>query len=156
MSVEDYGYTFREAYALLHGGRPDEPPDSDERRPGEPLEDYLARSRAEALGRAQRQLDAVDPPEALRDAHGLLLRLLTSAVEADEALGQQVRSYQCGQFQESVAHSERLQALVAESARLDRELIAALRQAEESRPGTLDEMGIETAARPDESGNAVE
>jgi hypothetical protein len=70
----------------------------------------------------------------------LLADLLANATQADEALAEQVRAYQCGQFHESVAHSERLQQLVVESQRLDRELIGALRALP---PELRQELGIE-------------
>jgi len=148
-TTSDYGALFREAYATLHGGRPgEEPADIGRRRAGESLEEYLSRSRSEALGRLQRAFSAAQPPEALKPAHELLARLLASAAEADAALAAQVEAYRCGQFQESVAQSERLQSLVSESVRLDRELILALREAEERSPGTLEELGIEDLSPP--------
>ncbi len=148
-TLADYGDVFRETYAVLHGGRgEEEPTGAGPRRPGEPLEQYLARSRGEALGRLQRQLSGVGPPQALRKAHDILLRLLAGAVEAEAALAAQVQAYRCSQFQESIGHSERLQALVSESARLDRELILALREAEEANAGTLDALGIAAVPEP--------
>ena len=125
--TDDYGDTFRDAYALLHGGRGDEPDDTSDHRAGERLEDYLARSRAEAVGATRKRLLGATPPVALEKAHRLLIDLLKNAAIGDEALAQQVAAYQCGNFHESVAHSERLHELVAESARLDRELITELR-----------------------------
>lgn len=124
---DDYGALFREAYALLHGGHGDEADDTSERRAGEGLEEYLARSRAEAVGAMRKRLLAASPPAGLEQAHGLLIDLLQKAALGDEALAQQVAAYQCGNFHESVAHSERLHDLVAESARLDRDLITELR-----------------------------
>lgn len=147
-TLSDYGAHFCEAYAVLHGGRGEEPEDIGQRRPGEPLEEFLARSRGEALGRLQRRLSAVEPPQALRKAHDILLQLLAGAVEADVALAAQVEAYRCGQFQESIAHSDRLQVLVTESARLDRELILALREGESQRPGTLAELGLGDIVSP--------
>ena len=145
-TLPDYGALFREAYAVLHGGRAgEEPVDAGQRRQGESLEEYLGRSRGEALGRIERQLSAVEPPEALRRAHELLLRLLADAVEADAALAAQVEAYRCGQFTDSVAHSDRLQALVSDSARLDRELIQSLR---DIGPQLLAELGLEALPRP--------
>ena len=141
--ISDYGHIFRDAYAVLHGGRADEGGGITERKPGEPLEEYLARSRSEAVGRGRKQLLGAEPPQALAKAHDTLLQLLANAVEADAALAAQVLAYRCGQFHESVAHSDRLQPLVAESARLDRELIVSLREAEARAPGTLAELGLE-------------
>jgi len=139
----EYGPLFRDAYAALHGGRPgDAPPDSG-RRPDESLEEYLARSRADALGRLRSRLEGGGPPPELRAAHDLLVRLLAASAEADAALTAQVEAYRCGNFSDSVSHSDRLHAIVSESARLDRDLILALRQAEEAAPGTLAALGIE-------------
>ena len=128
----DYGHIFRNAYAVLHGGRADEGGGLTERKPGEPLEEYLARSRSEAVGRVRKQLLGVEPPKALAKAHDTLLQLLANAVEADAALAAQVEAYRCGNFSDSVSHSDRLHAIIAESARLDRDLILALREAEEA------------------------
>ncbi len=151
-TLAEYGAMFRAAYAVLHGGRGEEPgPGPGIRRPGESLEEYLARTRSEALGRVQRRLSGTEPPEGLRQAHNLHLRLLAGAVEADAALAAQVEAYRCGQFHDSIAHSDRLQALVAESARLDRELIVALRAVEEAEPGTLAALGIERLLPPVEA-----
>ena len=41
-SPSQYGALFRGAYAALHGGRPEEPAQPLHKRPGEPLEQYLA------------------------------------------------------------------------------------------------------------------
>ncbi len=141
-TLDDYGAVFRAAYAALHGGRPDEPADTATRKPGESLEEFLARTRTEALGRVQRHLDAVEPPPELRRVHKLLLQLLDGAREADAALAAQVEAYRCGQFSDSIAHSDRLQALVASGTRLDRDLIVALQELEAERPGTLQELEI--------------
>ena len=81
-------------------------------------------------------------------AHGLLVRLLTCAAEADTALAAQVESYRCGNFQGSISHSDRLHSIVSESARLDRELILALREAEEADPGMLTALDIEEIEQP--------
>ena len=140
-TLADYGNVFRAAYAALHGGRPDEP-DTSARNSGESLEEFLARTRTEALGRVQRHLDAVEPPPELRRVHDLLLQLLDGAREADTALAAQVEAYRCGQFSDSIAHSDRLQALVAASSRLDRELIVALRELGAGRPRTLEGLGL--------------
>ncbi|MEX0800170.1 MAG: hypothetical protein WD379_03015 [Dehalococcoidia bacterium] len=126
-SLDDYPALFREAYVALHGGGPDDAPTDSGRRPDESLEEYLARSRSEALGRVRGRLESATPTQALRDAHDLLSRLLALAVEADAALARQVEAYSCGNFEGSIAHSDRLAEIVAESARLDRALIAALR-----------------------------
>ena len=126
MSVE-YGDIFRDAYATLHGGRSGEFDEATERKAGEPVEVYLARTRSESLGVMRKRLLASEPPPTLRTAHQLLVELLTNAAMADEALGEQVRAYQCGQFHESVAHSDRLQELIVYSQRMDRELIAEIR-----------------------------
>ena len=140
--IAEYGPLFRDAYAALHGGRPNDTPSDSGRRPDESLEEYLARSRGEALGRLRARLEVGEPPPELRPAHDLLLRLLTTAAEADAALAAQVEAYRCGNFTDSISHSERLSAIVAESARLDRDLILALRQAEEASPATLAALGI--------------
>ena len=63
-------------------------------------------------------------------------------MEADAALAAQVEAYRCGNFQGSISHSDRLHAIVAESARLDRDLILALRKVEQAAPGTLAALGI--------------
>ena len=140
MSSSGYGDLFRDAYSLLHGGRADEIEGAAARRAGEPVEEYLARTRSEALGGMRKRLLAEDPPPALAGAHRLLLELLTSAAAADEALTEQVSAYRCGQFHESVAHSDRLHQLVIDSQRMDRELIAALRDLPAETVATL---GIE-------------
>jgi hypothetical protein len=147
-SLSDYGPLFRDAYATLHGGRADEPPADSGRRSDESLEEFLARSRGEALGRLRGRLEAAAPPQELRIAHGLLVRLLTCASEADAALAAQVESYRCGNFQGSISHSDRLHSIVSESARLDRELIVALREAEEADPGTLSALDIDEIEQP--------
>ncbi len=147
-TISGYGAHFREAYAALHGGRPDDPEDAIEREAGESLEEFLTRSRGQALGRLQRRLAALAPPPPLRKAHDILVRLLDSSEEADAALTAQVAAYRCDQFQESIAHSDRLHSLVAESARLDRELILALQEAESNRSGTLAELGLADIVSP--------
>jgi hypothetical protein len=140
MAADGYGEVFREAYAVLHGGRPDEIEGTSERGVGEGMEEYLARTRSEALGAIRNQLLGEEPPEDLTAAHSLLLELLANAAAADVALAAQVKAYQCGQFHESVRHSDRLQELVIESQRLDRELINTLK----SIPGDrLAALGIE-------------
>ncbi len=142
-SLADYGPLFREAYAVLHGGHPDEPHAADSsRRPDESLEEFLARSRSDALDRLRVRLEAAAPPKELRLAHRLLARLLSCAVEADSVLAAQVEAYRCGDFQDSISHSDRLHGVVSESARLDRDVLLALRDAEESAPGTLAALGI--------------
>ncbi|HSP55080.1 MAG TPA: hypothetical protein VLS25_05780 [Dehalococcoidia bacterium] len=125
--MDEYGALFRDAYSLLHGGRGDEADDSAARRPGEGLGEYLARTRSEAVGTMRKRLLAASPPAGLEKVHGLLADLLEKAAQGDEALARQVAAYQCGNFHESVTHSERLHELVTESARLDRELIVELR-----------------------------
>jgi len=125
--LSDYGALFREAYAVLHGGRPGEAADAAGRNPGEALEEYLSRSRADALGLTRKRMLGAQPPDGLTSVHETLLALLANAAEADAALAAQVEAYRCGQFHESVVHSDRLHTLVAESARVDRELIMALR-----------------------------
>ena len=147
-SLTEYGPLFRDAYAALHGGRPNEAPSDSGRRPDESLEEYLARSRGETLGRLRARLEAGQPPPELRAAHDLLVRLLAASAEADAALAAQVEAYRCGNFSDSVSHSDRLHAIVAESARLDRDLILALREAEEVAPGTLAALGIEGLEPP--------
>lgn len=144
----EYAPLFRAAYTALHGGHPDEPAAESGRRPDESLEEFLARSRREALDRLRVRLEAAEPPPALGEAHRLLIRLLASAVEADAALAAQVGAYRCGNLQGSIAHSDRLQALVEESVRLDRDLILALEKAENTAPGTLSTLGIEETAPP--------
>lgn len=147
-SLADYGPLFREAYAALHGGHPDEPSAADSgRRPEESLEESLARSHSEALDRLRARFEASAPPKELRVAHGLLCRLLECAAQADSVLAAQVESYRCGNFQDSISHSDRLHSVVSESARLDRDLILALRKAEEVAPGTLSALGIEESAQ---------
>ena len=142
-SLSDYEPLFRDAYATLHGGRADEPSADSGRRSDESLEEFLARSRSEALGRLRGRLESAEPPQELRIAHGLLVRLLTCAAEADAALAAQVETYRCGNFQGSISHSDRLHSIVSESARLDRDLILALREVEEANPGSLSALGIE-------------
>ena len=146
-TLAEYGPLFRDAYAALHGGLPGDAHADSGRRPDESLEEYLARSRGEALDRLRARLEAGEPPPELRTAHDLLVRLLASAAEADAALAAQVEAYRCGNFQGSIDHSDRLHAIVAESARLDRELILALRQAEAA-PGTLAALGIAEVPEP--------
>jgi len=150
-ALSEYGPLFRDAYAALHGGRPNDTPSDSGRRPDESLEEYLARSRGEALGRLRARLEAGQPPQELRTAHDLLVRLLAAAAEADAALAAQVEAYRCGNFQGSIGHSDRLHAIVAESARLDRDLILALREAEEANAGTLAALGIEEIEGPEPS-----
>jgi hypothetical protein len=126
--TERYGDVFREAYALLHGGRAEEMAGATERDAGESLEVYLARTRSQALGTIRGRLLAQHRPALLAEAHRLLLALLAKALEAEVALAEQVHSYQCGQFRASVRHSDRLQQIVTESQRLDRQLILALKR----------------------------
>ena len=144
----DYGQLFRAAYTVLHGGHTDEPPSGSGRRPEEPLEEFLARSRGEALDRLRGRMEGAEPPEAMGDAHDLLARLLASAVQADAALAAQVETYRCGNFQGSISHSDRLHALITESARLDRDLLVALRRADSAAPGTLSTLGIDDLPTP--------
>ena len=146
--LAEYGPLFRDAYAALHGGRPNEAPSDSGRRPDESLEEYLARSRGETLGRLRARLEADEPPAELRAAHDLLVRLLAASAEADAALAAQVEAYRCGNFSDSVSHSDRLHAIIAESARLDRDLILALREAEEANACTLDALGIAEVPEP--------
>jgi hypothetical protein len=126
LATADYGELFRDAYALLHGGRAGEYPDAPSRDAGESIEDYLTRTRVQSLGNARKRMLAAEPPPGLAEPHRLLLDLLANAAQADEALAEQVKAYQCGQFHESVAHSDRLQQLVVDSQRLDRDLIGSL------------------------------
>ena len=142
-SLPDYGPLFRDAYATLHGRHADEPPADSGRRSDESLEEFLARSRSEALVKLRGRLESAEPPKELRIAHGLLVRLLTCAAEADASLAAQVEAYRCGNFQGSISHSDRLHSIVSESARLDSELILALREVEETDPSTLSALGIE-------------
>jgi len=127
MGDSSYGDIFRGAYATLHGGRSEEFADASERSPGKTLEVYLARTRSESLGMMRKHLLAAEPPSALLKAHQLLIDLLSNAAIADEALAEQVRAYQCGQFHESLTQSDHLQELVVSSQRMDRELIAEIR-----------------------------
>ncbi|MEE8347232.1 MAG: hypothetical protein V3S20_07800 [Dehalococcoidia bacterium] len=144
----DYGHLFRTAYTVLHGGHTDEPTADSSRHSDEPLEEFLARVRSDALDKLRGRMEGAEPPEALRDAHDLLVRLLASATEADTALAAQVEAYRCGNFPGSISHSDRLHALITESARLDRDLIAALRQADSAAPGTLSALGIDDLPAP--------
>lgn len=138
-----YGALFSRAYSLLHGGDDDWPDaPAPQRSPGEDILDYMARRHKESLAAVTGGLLAAQPPPEVRRAHDILLRLLSNAAEAEEALAAQTASYRCGQFEASVAHSERLHQLVAESARLDRELIEALEEAEHGAPGTLAALGL--------------
>ena len=148
-SPAEYGPAFRAAYAILHGGRAEEPADTVGRGRDESVEEFLARSRSEALEGLRGALEAARPPQALASAHGLLLRLLACAVEADTALAAQMEAYRCGNFQGSIDHSDRLHAVIAESARLDRDLILALREAEAAAPGTLEALGIADIPAPE-------
>ena len=143
MTDDDYGQLFRDAYALLHGGLDDEPDDTSERRAGEGLEEYLARSRAEAVGAMRKRLLAASAPAGLEKAHRLLGDLLENAALGDEALARQVAAYQCGNFHESVTHSERLHEIITETTRLDRELIAELRSLSPELAGELGIGGLE-------------
>ncbi|MEE8370308.1 MAG: hypothetical protein V3S00_06030 [Dehalococcoidia bacterium] len=146
-TLSDYGGRFRAAFAALHGGDPDDedggPGQSAEPGPGEPLTEFLSRSRSQTLGLSQRQLaDGEPPPPLLREAHDLLTRLLDSSANVDAALASQIEAYRCDQYEKSIAHSDRLGTLVAESARLQRELLQALRQAESDQAGTLEQLGL--------------
>lgn len=143
MTQSGYGALFRAAYATLHGGYQDEGPQDSGRTPRESAEEYLARSRSAALDGLRARLDAAEPPPELRAAHTLLVGLLARAAESDAALAEQVAAYRCGNFEGSISHSDRLQSIVSESARLDRELIMALREAEAAAPDTLASLGIE-------------
>ena len=148
-SLPDYGPLFREAYATLHGDQPEETHAADSgRRTDESLEEFLAHGRSKALDRLRTRLEASAPPNDLRVAHGLLCRLLECAGEADSVLAAQVEAYRCGNFQDSISHSDRLHGVVSESARLDRDLILALGKAEDTAPGTLSALGIGEIASP--------
>ena len=68
--------------------------------------------------------------------------------EDNQALAAQVEAYRCGNFQGSISHSDRLHTIVSESARLDHDLILALREAEEANPGTLEALDIEEIEQP--------
>ena len=59
-----------------------------------------------------------------------------------------MEAYRCGNFSDSISHSDRLHTIVSESARLDRDLILALREAEEANAGTLDALGIAEVPEP--------
>ncbi|MBI1886510.1 MAG: hypothetical protein HYS09_09415 [Chloroflexi bacterium] len=147
-TLDEYGPLLRAAFATLHGGHPDEPSEAQSKQPGESLEEFLARTRRETLERLLARMESVAPPAELSDVHGLLVRVLRSAAEADAALAEQMRAYGCGDFQGSIAHSERVQSLVAESARLDRELILALQRLEEGRRGCLEALGLDNLVPP--------
>lgn len=139
--MSEYGAFFTQAYAILHGESDVLGPSLD-RRPGEQFGEYLARQRTAAIARAQAALREATPPPALTRAHDILVRLLANALAADEALLAQTQAYRCGQFEATAAYADRLHALVAESARLDRELIAALQDVERAEPGTLEALGV--------------
>lgn len=139
--MSEYGALFTQAYAILHG-EGDDLGSSLERRPGEHLGEYLARQRKATVARVQAALREATPPPALTRAHEILVRLLANAWEADEALLAQTQAYHCGRFETSATHADRLHALVTESARLDRELIAALQEVERAAPGTLEALGM--------------
>ena len=59
-----------------------------------------------------------------------------------------METYRCGNFQGSISHSDRLHSIVSESARLDRELVLALREAEEAGAGMLSSLSIEEIEQP--------
>ncbi len=147
-NLADYGPLFRAAYTVLHGGHPGDAPVDSGRRPDESMEEFLARSRSEAVDGLRGRLEATKPPKELRPAHRLIVRLLACAAEADAALAAQVEAYRSGDLQGSTSHSDRLQAIVSESARLDRDLILALGEAEETASGTLSALGFEEIAPP--------
>jgi len=140
--IAEYGSILRAAFATLHGGHPDEPPEAEAKRPQETAAQFLVRSRVETLERLQGQLAGVRPPKRLQAVHEALTRLLAAAIEADQAMAQQMEAYSRGDLEASLRHSERVGELVAESVRLDRDLILALQAAEEARPGTLAELGL--------------
>ena len=148
----DYEACFRETFHALHGGDPDDedgsPLQSAEPGPGEPLTEFLARSRSQTLGRLQRQLADGEPPAFLREAHDLLTRLLNNSASVDAALASQVEAYRCDQFEKSIAHSDRLGTLVAEGTRLQRELLQALQQAESDQAGVLERLGLSDVVPP--------
>jgi len=82
-----YGDLFRDAYSLLHGGRQGAFDTSAQRTVAEPIEEYLARTRSEALGLMRDRLLAAEAPPPLQETHRLLLELIVNALAADEALG---------------------------------------------------------------------
>lgn len=137
-----YGDLFRQAYATLHGGLDEGVAMGLQRRPDEPLEEFLARTRREALLPLLHDLQATPPPAGLEEAHRLLLAAIECAMEADAALAAQVRAYGCGDYQTSLEHSQRAADLARRAVELDRALIAALWRAEEAAPGTLASLGI--------------
>lgn len=139
-SEERYGSLFRRAFEVLHGGQTEEEPVY--RQAGETLEEFLARSRREALVPVLQALEGATPPQGMEEVHRLLLQAIRHAIEADAALVSQVRAYGCGDFQASMAHSQRVAELVAEGARLDRRLILALEERERQAPGTLASLGL--------------
>ncbi|HXG35373.1 MAG TPA: hypothetical protein VNL15_00215 [Dehalococcoidia bacterium] len=141
-SIEEYGELLRRAYGVLHGSHEGQPVSSGPRLPGESLEEYLARSRQDNLGVLLSSLERAAPPPDLGDIHRLITEVVRHAIASDEALAAQVRAYSCGDFQQSMLHAERLGDLVAESARLDREFIAALRRLD---PATREALGIDVA-----------
>lgn len=141
-SLEEYGHTLRAVYATLHGGHPDQPSEPEARRPQESLTAFLARTRAQALERLLAQAKAVGPPPELEAVHDALVPLLEAALEADRALEEQVEAYNRGDNEASLRQAERVGQLVAASARLDRDLILALKAAEAVSPGTLAALGL--------------
>jgi hypothetical protein len=134
-TIDQYGRILRDAFAALHGGRPGEPSGAEA-------------GRAEGLEHLQGQLAAVRSPKRLQKVHDALTRLLAAAIEADRELAQQVGAYARGETEASLRHSERVASLVAEGARLDRDLILALREAEGARPGTLAALGLADIVSP--------
>jgi len=143
VSIEEFGALLRSVFAVLHGGHIEEPAATVEREAGETLETYLARSRRGVLGQTLRQVRALTPPGKLQTLHTLLTQLLECAIGTDEALAAQMQAYGCNDFQTSEAHFERVNELVARSAKLDRELILALGQLKKLDRAALEAMGIE-------------
>lgn len=140
-TLSHYGALLREAFAALHGG-------CDEEAPEQPGGSAPEETTPEALPALLTALRSVEPPVGMARVHDLLLELLRAAQEAEVALAAQAEAYRAGRLRESVEHSDRLQAVVARGARIDRELMAALREAEVERPGTLAELGLADVVQP--------
>ena len=138
----DYGELLRLAYATLHGSGPEGEAPLPQREAGETLEEFLARSRRQALTPLRQRLAATPPPPPLEEVHRLLLEAIDCSLAADAALAAQVRAYGCGDYRESIQHSERVADLARRAIELDRALIGALWRVEEAAPGTLAALGL--------------
>jgi|GEM_PF-3781119 len=142
LSLEEYGHILRTAFATLHGGHPGEPAEPEAVGPEESVSAFIARTRAQTLESLRAQVEAAQPPAELQAVHDVLIRLLEAAIEADKALEEQIEAYGRGDQKASLRQAERVGALVVASARLDRDLILALRAAEDARSGTLAALGL--------------